>query len=144
MLEIALRPYNKVWDEEFVYSTWLKSYRLSPTCRGVPLPIYNKGQRARINKIIDEGNILVATNPDEERVIYGYIVYGSEVVHYIYVKGAYRKMGIARALYEATPPQNSPATLWTHRSNQLWIDNKLKTDPEFLHWVYDPFLYETV
>lgn len=141
MFQIAIRPYNKLWDEEFLYSTWLKSYALSPTTRGIPRVIYNKGQRERINRLVADplSVIDIACNPENNELIYGWCCRTGNILHYVYVKNAYRRAGIAKALLE---PIDGGAVIWTHKSNYIWIEECLRTDPKYLQWIYDPYFYE--
>jgi GNAT superfamily N-acetyltransferase len=73
---------------------------------------------------------LVACDTVDPNVIYGYLVKGTylegslgevPVVHYLYVKAAFRKMGIARTLVEASkvPLDKFSFSHWTFAMDGL-------------------------
>lgn len=137
MLPIEIRHYDKIGDESFLYSTWLKSYRNS--VRGCPTPIYNMGQRARINKIMasPDTNVLVACDPDTYELVFGYMVCGAgNALHYLYVKMQYRQQGIANALL--TSLDASLPIQYSHKPNEIWVERHLKNAPRF---IYNPYLF---
>lgn len=99
-------------DLPFIFSTWLKSYRRSPAVQGVPDKAYYAGEHALINRLILRPNtrVLVATPSDAPDIILGYAVLelpsapqGATCVHYVYVKQAFRQMGIASQLLRDLP-----------------------------------------
>jgi GNAT superfamily N-acetyltransferase len=137
MLPIEIRLYDKLGDEAFLYSTWLKSYRNS--VRGCPTPIYNIGQRYRINKILAAPDtiIQVACHPETRELMFGYMVSGNNnSLHYLYVKSQYRKAGIAKALLETFDKQLP--IQYSHKANDICIERKLKNLPAF---IYNPYLF---
>lgn len=105
-------------DISFIYSTWLKSYR---TGSGLGLASGKHAYFLLYNSIIDQilkrdGVIpTIAADPGEPQVIYGYLVAEPGVVHYIYVKEAFRKFGIASDLYKRC---GKPKII-THRTREI-------------------------
>ena len=88
-------------DLAFIYSTWARNYRydsaIGRLCQnGVFFDEYNQ----IIDHILDQPDtrVLVAVKPDEENVIFGYIVAQTGVAHYCFVKEIFRREGIASAL----------------------------------------------
>lgn len=87
----------------FIYSTWLKSYR---TGSGLGLASGKHAYFLTYNLIIDQilgrsdTAVWVAVKFDEPNVIWGYAVSEPGVLHYVFVKEAFRKFGIARSLYQ--------------------------------------------
>ena len=140
-LQIAIRLHEAT-DEDFIYSTWMKSFRDNSYARAVPTQLYNIGQRKRINKILSkEGvNVLIACDAETPELIYGYAVMERtpDVLHYVYVKSAYRKLGIAKALL-IDFLDNS--VLYTHKGD-IVIERLLRDDPTYNQWVYNPYLLE--
>ena len=139
-LPVAIRDYDKTSDEDFLYSTWMKSYSESSWGRSIPVPLYNIGQRKRIDRIMENPKtyILVACQEGTPELIFGYMV-GElpSIIHYLYVKNAYRNSGIAhRLLYHLG---NSPIITYTHKPKDIYVGNKLK---ELDHWIYNPYLLE--
>ena len=138
---IAIRPFDRLSDEDFVYATWIKSFRDSPYARAIPTPLYTIGQRSRICAILDgaETIIHVACDPDTPELIYGYAVWGNrDMLHYVYVKGQYRKLGIAKALLQ---DKLHETLQYTHKGD-IMLERLLKTNPEYNGWIYNPYNLE--
>lgn len=89
-------------DISFMYATWLKSYR---TGSGLGLLSGKHVYFLTYNLILDQilsrprTKVLVAVNNEDSHVIYGYLVYEPGILHYVFVKEAFRRFGIARHLY---------------------------------------------
>ncbi len=106
-------------DLPFIYGTWAQSYRydslIGKGCRNsIFFPEYNKV----IDYILDQDDtqVLVAHLPAEPNVILGYFVCQPSVIHYVYVKEAFRKEGIAKSLFQASGGQG---VYYTHRTKAL-------------------------
>ena len=108
-LPISYRPMSQK-DNGFLYSTWLKSYRQMPYAQNMSNDTFFHHHKQVIEKILAKPNTTVTvicedTDPDH---IYGYSVietYGdASIIHYVYVKHAYRKLGLAKALLQANIP----------------------------------------
>lgn len=141
MFQVSIRPYNKISDTDFIYSTWIKSYRTSGFARGISSPLYEMGQRSRIDRILSKETtyIYVATDKDTPELIFGYIVgEGDAILHYLYVKSHYRKQGIGKELLG-----EAKDLIYTHKSPDIWVEQKLKTDPTYSNWIYNPYLLDT-
>lgn len=143
---ILLRDYNKISDEDFLYATWIKSFRDSGFARGVPTPIYNRSQRARIERLLEgkDTYVLIACSPETPELIYGYAVGETpNIIHYLYVKMDYRNQGIGNQLllhlwdYGADNP-----VLYSHKSSDIGIEAKLKEDNKLKNFIYDPYVLE--
>ncbi len=88
-------------DMPFVYSSWLKS--LQPFMHQIDKRIFFKQHKNLIDSILRRSSVMISCNPHEKDQIFGYVVYepGSVVVmHYIYTKHTYRRLGIANELYD--------------------------------------------
>ena len=72
---------------------------------------------------------LVACDPVDPNVIYGYLVMGEvageDVVHYVYIKSAFRQMGIAKMLAKSAHLNldKFSFTHWTYSTD--WLVEKL-------------------
>jgi hypothetical protein len=77
--------------------------------------------------------VTVACLPDNEDVILGYIVFQPNVLHYMFVKEAFRKFGIARFLYKESFGDNETIT-YTHKT--LFVRDILSAHPLL---TYNPF-----
>ena len=98
-------------DTAFIIQSWVKSYwqGFVSFCHEISPPIYNKNQRRVIENILTDckKTSLVAHVPEEPDVIIGWAVIekrlGERLVHYVYVKEAFRKFGIAERLVGREP-----------------------------------------
>lgn len=116
---IFRRP--KKSDIPFVKSTWLNSFYSSHFSGPLPKHLYYKTYSPWLDSLIAENKTLLAVLPEDEDEIFGYIVYEAAplpilrrcgsivngepiglppkpVVYYVFVKEAYRKHGVCRAL----------------------------------------------
>lgn len=106
-------------DIPFIYSTWLRSYRLDSaigsTCKK---SVFFNGYNAILDAILSNPNAVcsVAVSPENSNVIYGYAVYESNAIHYCFVKEAFRRWGIAKSLLQAQAPH---LRYYTHRTFSL-------------------------
>jgi len=90
-------------DESFIYSSWLRSYRASKVNSAFSTDLYYERQTSIIDQILPRSSVIVACGSDDLDHIYGYLVFDKPhsyelKIHYIYVKQAFRHMGIGRAL----------------------------------------------
>ena len=121
-------------DLNFIFATWLRSYRHSSAfAKYVSNEVYFYWHQRIINNALERGaRILVAHPKGDPEVIIGYLCYeyqGSKLVgHYIFVKGPFRKMGIAKSLLAA----KETFDCYTHRTEDFL---KLKLEIE-----YNPYL----
>lgn len=103
MVDFALRPPESA-DVPFLYNSWLKSYRDSPTVAGIPNTLYYTGQHALIERLLRDCEVVIACSKEDPGQILGYGIgetgLGTATVHWIYVKHPFRGFGIGRALYQ--------------------------------------------
>lgn len=96
-----IRPWSEA-DNNFVYSSWLRSFKTSHYAGSLPDNLYWPAYQVALEQILTQPNTrcLVACNPEFPDQIFGYIVFDEpgEVVHYVYVKGPFRKLGIGSEL----------------------------------------------
>lgn len=141
MLNISIREWDKLGDSDLIYSTWIKSHKGSGWGRSIPSPLYEIGQRGRIDRILEDPEtiVLIACDTDTPELIYGWVVGSPDVLHYLYVKGNYRRNGIGSGLIEellGKPIQ------YTHKGNDIWIEQKLRNDPRCNQWLYNPYILD--
>lgn len=109
-------------DESFIYNSWLKSYKNSDFARSIPARTYYAMHHLVIERILSRPStqVLVACDPTAPDVLYGYVVMESvgdlSVVHYCYVKQAFRRLGIASALLASAP---TPDASYSHRTKDV-------------------------
>ena len=127
----------KLEDLPFIYSTWLRSYRhASQFAKKLTNETFYEMHHKVIDAFIARGGLVfVAHPPNEPGVILGYICVepNQPLVQYIYVKKAFRRMGIAKKLYTERNMQNNVVfTHWTTDTD--WIIKKLTK------FIYNPYL----
>lgn len=134
MIEVREANLN---DLPFIYSTWLRSYRHSSQfAKKISNNVFFDWHHKVIDRFIERGGrILIAHAIGEPEVILGYLCREatSDILQYVYVKKAFRKMSIAKKLYESSGVANNGTfTHWTLDTS--WIVKKL---PEL---IYNPYL----
>lgn len=114
-------------DLNFVLNSWLKRYRDAIRARFVSDKVYYAVQHEVITKILQQPGLvaLVACNAAEPNQIYGYVIAEKNhivpdlmLVHWIYVKGPFRKFGLAKSLLSALPQDRSNVH-YTHRTRNV-------------------------
>jgi hypothetical protein len=115
---IRLRTYED-GDLPFILNSWLRSYRRSVS--DVPGWFYWSRQKALILALLERSYTVVACDPDDPDVVYGFAVVESDghtfhALHWAHVKHGLRGAGVARAMLRALGIfENSDITLthWT-------------------------------
>lgn len=128
-------------DHAFIFSTWLRCYKHESA---FAKPIAPKVFFARHHKVVErilaykETRILVCSPKDDDHTILGYLVYTDAkpkpVVQFCYVKMPFRKLGVAKALWNEAliVPEYS---LYTHRMDDMkWAEQRWPL------MEYDPYL----
>jgi len=122
-------------DLSFIYSSWLQSFRkdsfMSKVCSS---HLYYKYYCQVIDAILskDETKIAVAAHSwQEPEVIFAYLVYDSDSMHYAFTKEPFRRLNMMKSLYEAAA---SPR-VFTHVTHS--IKPILEKHPDL---EYNPFL----
>jgi len=104
-------------DLAFIFNSWLKSYRDSSFGKSISNPMYFRQHHHVIDKLIGRTEIILAVNQDDPKQIYGYVCMERRgpipILHYLYVKQPYRKLGIARQLFALLPDD---PFIYTHES----------------------------
>lgn len=131
-LPLIIRPPVEQ-DLNFIFNSWLKSYRNSSFAEHIPNDIYFTFQKEVIRLLLERSTIFVAVNPEDSSQVYGYLVFEDNIVHWCYVKFTYRKLGVMRKLLKAT---GCDSYLCTHINKNF---SNLKTK---FNVVYHPWLLE--
>lgn len=142
--EIVIRDFTPD-DEPFIFSSWLKSYwENSDFTEHISKHVFFTWHHKVIERILkyETAIIKVAALQEEPTVVIGYLclqrmpsVPDTQILHFCYVKAAFRKLGIAKALIKAA--QVNPDTcVFTHRTDPIhwWIQNM------FPRLSYNPYL----
>lgn len=104
-ISVAYQPIVRLWDGEagLIYQSWLRSYiDDGHFTRGVPRQIAFPGHKCLVEGILSKAIIVVITPADDLDQIMGYVVAEKigevGVIHFIYVKKAFRRFGFAGRL----------------------------------------------
>jgi GNAT superfamily N-acetyltransferase len=99
-----------------IYATWLRSYEASSLMtKLVPREQFFAGHHKVLDGIFArDPQVRLAVLPADTEVVLGWLVREGAVVHYVYVKPAFRRYGIARALLG-----DEPWTTYTHHTYPL-------------------------
>ena len=130
-------------DSGFIYSTWLKSYRQTQFAYNMSNDTFFHHHKQIIEKTLSNPNTevtLVCDQADHDH-IYGYSVvekYGkANIIHYVYMKHAYRKLGLTKDLLQTQIPNFvTDLTFVTHESRHhklFKVKFNLEYNPYILH-----------
>lgn len=89
-------------DKGLIVTSWLKSYR--PSVPWIGRDDFYRLYRTVINELLDKDGVtsVVVCSPDDEDHVIGWACTepARSLLHYIFVKSDYRKLGIAKAIRE--------------------------------------------
>lgn len=123
-------------DLGFIISAWLRSagqawseLRELPAERfaGVRVAhladVPHRFTRNAVCRILEDASTIVACDPEDDGAIYGFAVYRApDVIHWVHVKHAMRRFGVARAmLAEAGVDPNRATCTYLSRAWPEWV-----------------------
>ena len=86
-------------DLPFIYATWLNSYwKYGKKPSGSKTEFF-ESYRKIVDFILLNSKTFIASLPDSENTILGYICFDNEFLHYVFVKEDFQSFGIAKDLY---------------------------------------------
>ena len=88
-------------DVNFILATWCRSAYSNATGYREKQSIFHKGLERVIKRRYEQGDLLVyiACDSDDPDFILGFAVFGYVYsLHYVYVKEAFKRLGVAKAL----------------------------------------------
>lgn len=119
-------------DISFIYSTWLQSFHYDSWAKQVQKSVFFDNYKRVIDKILLNADVDVACVNDQPNVILGYIVTEPGILHYCFVKEAFRSFGIAKDLFAG------------RFENQALVTHKTRTATPIFRkhdkLVFNPFL----
>lgn len=95
-IPFRLRDYDQETDEGFLKQAWRKAHRNNVI--GMGMGRYYDYMTRHMDSRINGGSTYVACDENERDFLYGAICCDKERVHFVYVKSAFRRNGIAKAL----------------------------------------------
>lgn len=116
----------------FVRKTWLREYGENawPAAEFSFGPSYMTEHHRCIDAALKRGAVTVAYRPSMPTRVCGFAITESNVVHFVFVRGRWRRMGVAKLLLR--PLHDDPA-LYTHRTLML---RTLKVPAA---WTFNPY-----
>ena len=85
-------------DLRFVHSSWHTSYWKTWANKRMSRSVYNEGQDIRINRLLEDCVTIVAYFWEAPTEVLGWACSYDTTVHYVYVRGVYRRNGIGKGL----------------------------------------------
>lgn len=117
MSTVALRPATAE-DGKFIASSWLNSFQSAYHVKRMSSETYYSNHRGLITSLVDRGVVTVACDPQDPWTIWGWGCHeyrGSVLVaHYVYVKNAFRSLGVGSTLFSSFLRADTDSVLWTH------------------------------
>lgn len=114
---VQLRP-AALGDLALIMSSWIGEYREGPIGRLMTDTRYYAEVRPIVERLVTRLPPLVACDPGNPDTIYGWAcgerVTSDLVVHFLYVRGPWRRWGIARKLLAALGYQAGERVIVTH------------------------------
>lgn len=106
-------------DLPFVYKSILKTFHFDSDARKIPQQAYFPGHGKKLEACLQRptSKLAIACLPDDPATILGFLLAEGKLVHFVYCKAHFRRMGIARTLFEALG-LSLPAITATHLTNQ--------------------------
>ena len=116
-------------DRAFIISTWLKGLRFGNAWYGlIESATYYQVYHLVIETLLDkpETKIDVACLKDDPEVILGFAVHDKQRLHWVHVKRAWRKIGIAKRV---VPKNTKTVSHLTEVGRVLMLKHDLKFNP---------------
>lgn len=92
-------------DHPLIYATWLKSqYYGNAWFKAIEKSIFYGGYKAVVGQRLATATVVVSCLESDPDVVLGYACFSPDgtVLHYVYVKKAWRQLGIAKELVPST------------------------------------------
>lgn len=106
-------------DISFIYSTWLKSYHYDSWTKTISKSVYFDNYKRVIDDLLLNSKVKIACVTLDQDIILGYMVTEYPIVHYTFVKEAFRGLGIAKDLLINSGFEYDEQIIITHRTNTL-------------------------
>lgn len=105
-------------DRPLIYATWLRGlYYGNKYYKTIDQSAYFATYPKVLEHLLNNSSVQVACLSSDPDVVLGYVVYKGDTVHWIYVKRAWRGLGIAKSLF---PPIVNIVSHLTDAINNKW------------------------
>lgn len=109
-------------DVNFIFNSWLKCYRHSQFAKQLQNEVFFDAHHKLIEGLLKRCEVLIACNDADISQIYSYgiaeKVDGQLVVHFVYTKESYRKLGVGLTVLEALGYEAGKPYFYTHKTHQ--------------------------
>lgn len=85
----------------FVLKPWLQALRNQVSTQHIPDAVFFRKHEALLRRIVARSAVVIAQDAEDPGHLYGYVCAEPSTIHWVYVKGVYRGMGLGRALLRA-------------------------------------------
>ncbi len=113
-MQYAIRP-PELQDLAYIHDSWRSSYEGSGYAKLSPKWFYRLMQAAKVTAMLNRSTVQVVTLPDDRDLIVAWSCIEGDVIHYVYVREAFRRKGIAKWLLGDLKKYR----YYTHRSRAL-------------------------
>jgi hypothetical protein len=113
-------------DRAFIMNSWLKTFEKSAYRLDIPMTEFFAFHHDVLEDLLERSSIIVAIRPpnplrpDNIDEIYGYLCVETDlrprIIHFLYVKNKYRKMGVGRSLVEDWLSDVKEPVFYSHRT----------------------------
>lgn len=132
-------------DENFIFDSWLRSYRASDYAKHIDQKVFFYRERQRLERVLSDSRTLVFTAraADDDDQLFGYAVATFDLekqvawLHWVYVKDAFRRMGIGAALLSHIlnrPEINQYFNTYLTKTFFYWSQSK--------NFRYNPYMFD--
>lgn len=88
-------------DLSFIQATFSKCIKNESNLgRSCSPKIFFREFNQVVDNLLSKSEVAIACSQENEDVILGYMIYESDTIHFVFVKSAFRQMGIAKELVE--------------------------------------------
>lgn len=127
-LKVSLREATPQ-DQSLILSSWLRgAYHLCPAFKDMPKSLYYGLHEPAVKLTIMTSNVLCAVDIEDPSHVLGFIVYrhyeSFTVIHWLYVKQAFRYFGLGEYLIQAIKPKQLTFTSHETTESQRYFAKK--------------------
>lgn len=129
-MNLSFRPAHDA-DRTFIVSNWSSCFKKSHSAGIIHTDDWASVMHAQLERVLDRpgSRALIAFEKSEPDFFYGFIAGDTSeetpVVHYVYVKEAYRRSGIARGLFDAFGVDPSQYFVYVCRPVMVHLTSKV-------------------